>query len=210
MRQPSAAAACSTPCRRTLSLIALNGNVDIGRTLVTSPSPTGNLRRVCESERHGGARALRRGRQLILSDADPSSLPSAAAPFNRDQHLRRHRGGAERRALPDQHAATPIYAAADAAGTLQPVRIVALNGSVDFPPNPSAAARGHLVGEAGADRRRPGRRRPRSRRAESERVGRDLDRRRRQHHLPPAARGQRAGAGGHQRHRRRRTRRSCS
>ena len=125
----------------TVNLIALNGNVAIGRTLVTSPSPVGNLD-VFASQSVMAALSLSGvAGQLILPDADPSSLPSAAAPFNATG-IYDDIASALAQSLPDQHAAVPIYAAADAAGTLQPMRVVALNGNVDFPPNSGSAVEG--------------------------------------------------------------------
>ena len=123
-----------------VNLIALDGNVDIGRTLITSPSPTGNLNVFANQSVVATVNSSVAG-QLILSDADPNNLPSAAAP-SIGTSIYDDIASALAQNLPDQHASIPIYAAADAAGTLQPVRIVALNGSVDFPPNPQAFPEG--------------------------------------------------------------------
>ncbi len=125
----------------TVNLVALNGNVDIGRTIVTSPSPTGNLQVFANQNVQALLSNSGVSAQLILSDADPSELPSVTAPLNTTS-IYDDIAGALALSQPDQHAATPIYAAADAAGTLDPARIVALNGSVDFPPNPGSAVEG--------------------------------------------------------------------
>ena len=125
----------------TVNLMALNGNVDIGRTIATSPSPTGNLQVFANQNVQALLSNSGVSAQLILSDADPSELPSVSAPLNTTS-IYDDIAGALALSQPDQHAATPIYAAADAAGTLDPARIVALNGSVDFPPNPGSAVEG--------------------------------------------------------------------
>jgi filamentous hemagglutinin len=124
-----------------VNLIALDGNVEIGRALVMSPSPTGTLNVFANQSVIATVSPSGVAGQLILSDADPGNLPSAAAPFN-GTSIYDDIASALTQTLPDQHASILVYAAADAAGTLQPVRIVALNGSVDFPPNPNAFPEG--------------------------------------------------------------------
>jgi hypothetical protein len=113
----------------SVNLMALSGNVNVNRSLVTSPSSTGNLQIFANQDIAVGSSDV-----LIVPDVDPGSLSSAAAPFNQDGlSIYSDIEGALSETLPDQHAAVPIYAAADAAGTLQPVRVVALNGSIEFP-----------------------------------------------------------------------------
>ncbi len=113
----------------SVNLVALSGNVNISRSLVTSPSSSGNLQVFANQNITVGSADV-----LIVPDADPRGLPSAGSPVNQNGlGIYSDIEGALSLTLPDQHAAVPIYAAADAAGTLQPVRIVALNGSIDFP-----------------------------------------------------------------------------
>ena len=64
----------------TVTLVALSGNVDIGRTIATSPSPTGNLQVFANQNVVGTVSSSGLSGQLILSDADPSELPSPVAP----------------------------------------------------------------------------------------------------------------------------------
>lgn len=124
----------------SLSLVALNGNVDVARLLVTSPSPGGNLD-VFANQNVTVALSASGASGLILSDADPALLPTAAAPSNTTSAYD-DIANALSGSTPDQHAAVPLYATADAAGALQPVRIVALDGSVDFAPNPNLQPEG--------------------------------------------------------------------
>jgi filamentous hemagglutinin family protein len=129
----------------TLNVFALSGSVDIGRTLATSPSPSGNLQVFANQNVTSVLSPSGVAGQLILSDADPSALPTAAAPAivpNVNPGIYDDIANALAQSSVDQHAITPIYAAADAAGTLQPVRIVALNGNVDFPPTAAGAVEG--------------------------------------------------------------------
>lgn len=125
----------------TVNLIALNGSVDIGRVIATSPSPIGNLQVFANQNVVATTNSAGLSGQLIVSDADPTQLPTPAAPQNStaiyDDIVNALLG-----AQPDQHAPTPVYLAADQAGQLAPVRIVALNGSVEFPPNLSANVEG--------------------------------------------------------------------
>jgi filamentous hemagglutinin len=113
----------------SVNLIALSGNVNVNRSLITSPSTTGNLQIFANQNIVVASSDV-----LVVPDADPSGLPSAAAPVAvNGLSIYSDIEGALSLSLPDQHAPVPVYAAADAAGTLQPVRIVALNGSIDFP-----------------------------------------------------------------------------
>jgi filamentous hemagglutinin family protein len=129
-----------------VTLSALSGNVDIGRTIVTVPSATGNLQVFANQSVVSTLSSSGAAGQLIVSDADPSQLPSAASPFSaptpQSNGIYDDIAAALATTSPDQHAATPVYAVADAAGSLQPVRIVAENGSVLFPPNQSSATEG--------------------------------------------------------------------
>ena len=124
----------------TLNAYALSGNVDIGRTLALSPSPTGNLQlfadRNVNFQVYGGNIP-----QVFLSDADPNLLPSIAAP---QPTLQAYRDiiSALSTPLADQHAAVPVHGAEALSGTMQPVRIVARTGSVVFP----AIAQGNPAG----------------------------------------------------------------
>jgi filamentous hemagglutinin family protein len=128
-----------------LNIAALSGDVDIGRVIALSPSPSGNLtlfanQNFVDTSSAGGVAG-----QLIVSDADPTQLPTPAAPqdFTDAQQLYGDIVNAFGSSpTPDQHAPTPVYESADQSGTLQPVRVVALNGSVEFQTNPGGAAGG--------------------------------------------------------------------
>jgi filamentous hemagglutinin family protein len=124
----------------SLNLYAMSGNVEIGRNLTLAPSAVGNLQIFANQNFIAGAGGTGEG-QLVVSDADPTAVPSAAAPQLTLQFIDDITsvfGGA----LADQHAPTPVYAAADAAGTLVPVQLVALNGSVEFQPDLSGNVQG--------------------------------------------------------------------
>ena len=115
----------------TVNLYALNGSVDISRVIALSPSPSGNLQVFANQNVVAASNGAGQSGQLILSDADPSQLPSPAAPQVSTtiyDDVVNALGGAQ----PDQHAATPVYQAADQSGQLTPVRVVALNGSVEL------------------------------------------------------------------------------
>ena len=124
----------------TLNAFALSGNIDIGRTLALSPSSGGNLQLFADNNVNF---QIYNGNipQLFLSDADPALLPSLAAP---QPTLQAYRDIISALSTPiaDQHAAAPMYAAAAASGTMQPVRVVARTGSVIFP----AIAQGNPAG----------------------------------------------------------------
>ena len=126
-----------------LNLSALSGDVDVGRVIALTPSPSGNLtvfanQNVIDTSNSGTVG------QLIVSDADPAQLPSLAAPQATTATTQIYADILSSLASPlsDQHAATPVYESSDQSGELQPVRIVALNGSVEFQPNQGGAAGG--------------------------------------------------------------------
>ena len=125
-----------------LNVTAFSGDVDIGRVVALSPSPSGNLtvfanQNFVDTSNAGGSVG-----QLILSDADPTLLPTPAAPQNFTQTVQLYGdivNAFGSSPTPDQHASTPVYEASDQAGTLSPVRVVALNGSVEFQTNQGGA-----------------------------------------------------------------------
>jgi hypothetical protein len=118
---------------QTLNIFALSGNVDFGRTLALTPSAGGNLQ-IFANQNVASTSASGSAGQLIISDADPSLLPSAAAP-QRTLQIYNDIASALDNPLPDQHAATPVYESDELAGSLVPVRVVAQNGSVEFQPD---------------------------------------------------------------------------
>lgn len=116
-----------------LNVYAPSGDIDIGRVLALSPSGNGNLnlfagQNIVATASNGTAP------EIIVSDADPTLLPSPQAPSG-NVNIYDDITDAFVAPLPDQHAAVPVYQAADQAGTLQPARLVALNGSITFDPN---------------------------------------------------------------------------
>jgi hypothetical protein len=108
----------------SLNAYALSGNIDVSRTLALSPAAGGNLQLFANQN------VINSG-QLIVADADPSQLPTPAAP-QANILIYDDMVAAVTLSSADQHAATPVHLAEDQSGTLQPVRVVALSGSVDF------------------------------------------------------------------------------
>jgi filamentous hemagglutinin family protein len=125
----------------SVNLYALSGDVALGRTLALSPSPTGNLQVFANQNVSTASNSSGSSAQLIVSDADPTQLPSAAAPQSTLQ-IYSDIVAALTGALPDQHAATPVFTAPDQSGTIAPVRVVALNGSVEFQPDVAGITEG--------------------------------------------------------------------
>jgi hypothetical protein len=118
----------------TLNVYALSGNVDILRTIALSPAASGNLQVFANQNVNVAG-------QLIVSDLDPSLLPTPTSPqFN--VLIYDDMTAALTNPSPDQHAATPVHLAEDQSGLLAPVRVVARNGSVEFLPNPQGPAAG--------------------------------------------------------------------
>jgi filamentous hemagglutinin len=124
----------------TLNMYALSGNVDILRAIVLSPSASGNLQIFANQNVVATAGASGNAGQLIVSDADPTALPTPNAPQSNLQ-IYDDMLAALTQVLPDQHAPTPVHMSEDLAG-LAPVRVVALNGDVEFQPNTGDAAEG--------------------------------------------------------------------
>ena len=123
-----------------LNVAALSGDIDISRAIVLSPASNGNLQLFAKQNIIAGAGTAGVAAQLVVSDADPSLLPSPTSitsPSIYDDML-----AALSTTLPDQHAATPVQLAAQQSGTLEPVRIVAVNGSVEFLPNTASGGEG--------------------------------------------------------------------
>jgi filamentous hemagglutinin family protein len=119
-----------------LNVAALSGDIDVSRIIALSPSASGSLQLFANqnlnlSESSSGVAA-----QLIVADADPTQLPTPDAP-TRQLTIYNDISNSLVAALPDQHAATPVYAASDAAGSLVPVRLVAANGNVALQPDSS-------------------------------------------------------------------------
>jgi filamentous hemagglutinin len=107
----------------TLNAFALSGNVDILRTLALSPAARGNLQLFANQN------VVNSG-QLIFADVDPSQLPTPGAP---QAGVLIYDDMVASLTVPsaDQHAATPVHLSEDLSG-LAPVRVVALNGNVEF------------------------------------------------------------------------------
>ena len=124
----------------TLNVYALSGNVDILRAIVLSPSASGNLQIFANQNIIATVGASGNAGQLILSDADPTALPTPNAPQSNLQ-IYDDMLAALTQVLPDQHAPTPVHLSEDQTG-LSPVRLVALNGDVEFLPNTDNAAEG--------------------------------------------------------------------
>ena len=125
----------------TFNVYALSGDVDVGRVIALSPSASGNLQVFANQNVVSTLNASGSSGQLIISDADPSQLPSPAAP-QRTVQIYNDIVSALVAPLPDQHAATPVYASADQSGLLVPARVVALNGSVEAQPNLNGTTEG--------------------------------------------------------------------
>jgi filamentous hemagglutinin family protein len=124
----------------TLNAFALSGDLDIQRTLILSPSPQGNLQAFAAGNVVFQAGASGNGGEIILSDADPTSLPTVTAPQSNLQ-IYDDIGSSLLGSLADQHAVTPVHLASDQAGA-PPARIVAASGDVDFQPSLGGAAEG--------------------------------------------------------------------
>jgi filamentous hemagglutinin family protein len=125
---------------QTLNVYALSGSVDLGRVVVLAPSPNGNLQIFANQNVVSTVNSGTAG-ELIISDADPSQLPSPAAPQNTLQ-IFNDIASALNSTLPDQHASTPVFLSADQSGAMVPAQIVAENGSVEFQPNLSGNTEG--------------------------------------------------------------------
>ncbi|MDE2306032.1 MAG: filamentous hemagglutinin family protein [Gammaproteobacteria bacterium] len=116
-----------------LDAYALSGTIQVGRQILLAPSPGGDLRLFADQnidfQVYQG-----NSPQILLSDASPALLPSLASP---QPTLTDYQSLVQALATPltIQHAPIPIYAAADAAGTLQPAQVVARTGSIEFPAN---------------------------------------------------------------------------
>ena len=117
-----------------LNVYALSGDVDVGRVLALTPSAGGNLQIFADQNFVSAVASNGSAGQLIVSDADPTTLPTPAAP-QRTLQVYNDIVSALVTPLPDQHADAPVYLAADQAGQLDPVRVVALNGDIEFEPN---------------------------------------------------------------------------
>jgi hypothetical protein len=125
----------------TLNAYALSGNVDIFRTVALSPAPNGNLQVFANQNVIATTGILgNAGGQLIVSDMDPSLLPTPAAP-QANGSIYDDMIAALTTSTPDQYAATPVHLAEDQSG-LAPVRVVAQNGSVLFSPDVQSQAEG--------------------------------------------------------------------
>jgi filamentous hemagglutinin len=124
----------------TLNVCALSGDIDILRTIALSPAASGNLQLFANQNVIATAGSSGNAGQLIVSDVDPSQLPTPTAPQS-SVLIYDDMVGALTLASPDQHAATPVHLGEDQSG-LAPVRVVALNGSVEFKPNVDSAAEG--------------------------------------------------------------------
>lgn len=124
-----------------LNVAALGGDIDISRVLALSPSASGDLSLFANQNVVAGVGSAGVAAQLIVSDADPTQLPSPAAP-TRSLQIYNDIVSSLSNPLPDQHASIPIYQSGDQAGALVPVRVVAENGSVEFQPNPSQQGEG--------------------------------------------------------------------
>jgi hypothetical protein len=124
----------------TLNVYALNGNIDILRTLALSPAAGGNLQLFANQNVIAAAGSSGNPAQLIVSDANPGQLPSPAAPQS-NLNIYDDIVNALSGPLPDQYATTPVHLAEDQSG-LVPVSVVALNGSVEFQPNANGTATG--------------------------------------------------------------------
>jgi filamentous hemagglutinin family protein len=124
-----------------VNLYSFSGDVDLSRALALVPSTTGNLQIFANHNFDGTASNSGGSAQLIVSDADPNQMPSAASPQQSVQ-IFTDIVSALNAPIADQHAAIPVYKTEDEAGTLLPVRIVALNGSVQFQPNSDGIASG--------------------------------------------------------------------
>ncbi len=125
---------------QALNVTAFGGNIDLSRSIVLSPSPTAGLN-LFANQNVVASVINAVGAQLIVSDANPAQLPTPASPARSSGlQIYSDMAAALIGALPDQHAPTPVFAAADQAGTLAPVRVVALGGSVEFQPNQGTQA----------------------------------------------------------------------
>jgi filamentous hemagglutinin family protein len=124
-----------------LNVAALSGDVAVARILALYPSSSGNLQIFANNNVVGTSNASGNSAQLIVSDADPSQMPTPEAPQHSLQ-IFDDIVAALTQEIPDQHAAVPVFSADNADGTLVPVRVVALNGSVEFQPNLNGGAEG--------------------------------------------------------------------
>jgi filamentous hemagglutinin family protein len=124
----------------TLDVYALSGDIDVLRTLVLTPAANGNLQLFANQNVIATAGVSGNAGEFIISDADPTLLPSALAPQSNLQ-IYDDIAAALSTPLPDQHSPTPVHSSEDASG-LSPVRIVALNGDVEFQPNVDSAVEG--------------------------------------------------------------------
>jgi filamentous hemagglutinin family protein len=125
---------------QALTVQALSGNIGIGRTLALSPAANGNLQLFANQNVVATVNSNGNAGQLIVSDADPAALPSAASP-TRSLQIYDDIIAALSQSLPDQHASSPVHASEEQSG-MSPVRIIAQNGSVDFQPNSGGEAEG--------------------------------------------------------------------
>ena len=125
---------------QALNVTAFGGSIDLSRSIVLSPSTTSGLN-LFANQNVVASVINAVGAQLIVSDANPAQLPTPASPARSSGlQIYSDMAAALIGALPDQHAPTPVFAAADQAGTLAPVRVVALDGSVEFQPNQGTQA----------------------------------------------------------------------